>query len=506
MAVALLAACANEAAPVTSDGPADGQIDREAEMVFIHTLLPSSFDPHRATSDNDMLYLRPAYDSLIDVTSNGEPTPMLATSWELTSDTFTLNLRADATFSDGTPVNAEAVKVNIDRLLTGEGLVAGREIKTMVESVEVAGEHQVVLKLKGPGGSLPLQLAGRAGMLISPKAIDNEDLDQKPVGAGAMVMTASNPGSSYTFKRRDDYWDDEAYRYQTLRIEYSTDKQQALAALLSGQASFITGNTGDLMKEAESLGLRVVRPSVTPVDHFRLALNTNRGPLGIREVRQAISAAIDREGINNGPYGGACPGRVNPFPEGYVGHGNPNNSSDWEYNPERAKALLAAAGFPNGFDFELGIATVASQQALGQVLQENLKAVGINASLVQMDSVQLRARFASGDLDSHLGLLLGPTDPSGYYNDNLAPGSAVNPGGLDSPRLRELAAATQESADPAERAKAFAPFMEEVFRVGPQQIVICGYERASITRQDVAGETFLMTGGQTFRSMYTLKK
>lgn len=503
LALALLTACGGGSAQTSGSG----EPDKSGAVVYSHTIPPTSYDPHKALSDNDTVYLRQVYDTLTDVDKAGKPVPMLAESWELASDgsTLTFVLRDDATFSDGSPVDAEAVKANIDRLVSDESLTVGRQVREAVASVEATDPHTVVLHLKGEGGSLPLVFAGRSGMMVSPDAFDNPDLDQKPVGAGALELTASTPGASYEYTRRDDYWDDEAYRIGTMKIVVQPDSAQAMSAVQSGQASMMLAGTGDLAKEAEAAGLKVFSRKEEPVDFYRLAMNTNRGELGKREVRQAISSAIDRDAIGEGVFSGLCPARVNPFPEDYFAHGAKGNAEEWGYDADRARKLLTDAGLPDGFTMELGTIPTTGMQALAQVVQADLKKVGIDAKIVTLDSTQLRSKFASGDLDSALGLILGPTDPSSFYADNLAPGTGLNPGGLTDAKVESLVPATRASDDPEELAKAYVPFMDALFEMGPSLLPICGWQRGEIARPEVKGMDFKVTGGLSFRSVYVTK-
>ncbi len=484
-----------------------GEPDRNGTLVISFSIAPTSFDPHRSLSDNDVNYLREVYDTLTDLDAEGRAVPMLAESWELAPDgsTLTFKLRRDASFSDGSPVDAAAVKANLDRLLGDPALTTGRQVAAAVESVEAKEPDTVVLHLKGPGGSLPLLFAGRPGMIIAPDAIDNPDLDQHPVGSGAMELTESSPGSSYEYTRRKDYWDDKAYRVAKLKVVVQPDYAQSLAALQSGQASLMSGGSGDIVEEAEAAGLKAVMPKIEPVDFYRLALNTQRGEFGKREVRQAISSAIDREAINQGAYSGLCPARVNPFPEDYFAHGAAGNDKDWGYDEDRARELLAAAGLSDGFTMEIGTIATSSMSSMAQIIQAKLKEVGITVKIVTLDSTQLRARFASGDIDSVLGLVTGPPDPSNYYAENQAPNAGSNPGGLTSAKLEALAPTLQSSDDADELAKVYVPFMDALFEMGPSVIPLCGWNRGYVVRPEVGGVTFRPTGGGNFRSVYVTK-
>src|SRR5690606_12811646 len=130
------------------------------------------------------IYLYPAYDRLTELTPDGEVIPMLAESWEFTDDdtVLRLDLRQDVVFHDGEPFNAEAVKANIERGQTLETSAVKPDLAS-IEEVVVVDDYTVELHLSSPGSSLPALLSDRAGMMISPGAFDNPDIDLMPVGA-----------------------------------------------------------------------------------------------------------------------------------------------------------------------------------------------------------------------------------------------------------------------------------------------------------------------------------
>ncbi|MET0199461.1 MAG: ABC transporter substrate-binding protein, partial [Rhodococcus fascians] len=233
-------------------------LDRDATVVYGQIVVPSSLDPHRGVTENDLPLLAVIYDRITDVDTDGNPVPMLAECWELDEEnaTFTLKMRAGATFSDGTPVDAAAVKVNIDRILNDPQTTIKGQIDKTIGSVDVVDDSTVRFDLVGPGGALPTLLASRPGMLISPAALGNTDLDQNPVGAGAFRMTSSIPGTAYHFERRPDYWDDDAYRYSKLTFLIQLDTATRMNSLQAGEST-MTGVVGPQKEEAKAGGLQV---------------------------------------------------------------------------------------------------------------------------------------------------------------------------------------------------------------------------------------------------------
>src|SRR5690606_21746166 len=153
------------------------------------------------------------YDRLVHITPDVQPIPGLATDWEFAEDGsyLEMNLRKGVTFHDGEPFNAQAVRANIERAKTVENSAVASELE-VVESVKVIDPATVRFMLTGAAASLPLTLSDRAGVMISPKAFDDPDLDQQPVGAGMFKVTDYKPNDHITYERYEKYWDPDAVR------------------------------------------------------------------------------------------------------------------------------------------------------------------------------------------------------------------------------------------------------------------------------------------------------
>src|SRR5690349_19430601 len=207
MAIAALALIALLASACGDDGgSASGDTDTGASTtvnasaidptaVFrVAWVQPTSLDPHKSSIAADLYVLEAFYDRLVHQSPDVEAIPGLATSWTFSADGKQMNmkLRNDVTFHDGLAFNAAAVKQNIERALTLPTSAVKGDL-AMVDRVEVVNDYEVAFLLKGPAASLPLVLSAQAGMMISPSALNNPDLDQKPVGAGMFKVTANTP-------------------------------------------------------------------------------------------------------------------------------------------------------------------------------------------------------------------------------------------------------------------------------------------------------------------------
>lgn len=478
--------------------------DRSAVFNWAYSVSPTSLDPHRGASEYDLIYLWPVYDRLTYLTADAEVQPMLAESWELAEDgsTFTMELREGVTFSDGEKFDAEAVRANLDRVVNDPRSSVAEQLNGIVKSVEAVDETTVRLNLDGPGGALPQILGSRAGMMISPAAIDNPDLDQNPVGAGAFTMTQNDPGAKYVYQRRDDYWDEDAYPFAGMELVVQSNDATRLNGVRSGQldATFIREQQ---KPEAEAAGLQVTGGK--RLSFYSMSLNTARNKFGDRKVRQAISLAMDRQAIADGVFGGGCEPTLQPFPKGYFAHGDNVPEDEWMGpDPERAKELLAEAG-ASDLTFTALIPNITGYTSMAQVLQQQFAKAGITMKLQVVDAAQASTLFVGGSADAVAGSFGGGTDPSVYTSMTYLPDGSSNPGGLSSPDMQRLHFEAMESADVEERADVYDKLFEEVFKVGPAEQIVCFRTGELISTDKVEGLEVFLTGTYDFRNVTITK-
>lgn len=480
-----------------------GEVDTSATFSFSYGTPPSSLDPHLGTSDYDTMFLVPVYDRLFDLDDSGEPVPMLAADSVLDDDgsTFTITLQDGITFSDGGPVDAEAVKQNIDRILGDSRSAISAQLAAIVESVEVVDPQTVEFSLQGPGGALPTLLSSRAGMLISPEALENPDLDQAPVGSGAFVLDegATTPGTTYVYTRRDDYWDEDAYPFQTLELQVQSNDTTRLNAVRSGQtsASFLRETQ---IEEAESAGLGVAEAD-SSLSFYQLRVNSDRKAFGEKDVRQALSLALDRDALNTAVFAGYCEPTAQPFPEGYFAHSDTFDDTDWiSHDPDQARELLE--GVPEeDLTFTAVVPTITAFQTLAQAMQEQLADVGITMELEVVDAVQATTRFNGGEVDAAVGSYAGSVDPSQYIASTYLESGSSNPGGLSSDVIEDLHVEAMSADDPAARGVVYDELIEEIYDLGPTAIPVCFRNSAAVYRDEVTGVAPSFAGPYQFRDV-----
>ena len=212
--------------------PAD--VDPDATLRYGAANLVTRFDAHKSSNGYDQNWLAPVYDRLIWQTPEVELEPGLATEWGFTDDLhFEMTLRDGVTFSDGTPFDAAAVAANIDRAknVEGSGLAA---YLASVDTVEVVDPTHVRFVLNRPDATLPMQLATRPGMMISPAAFENPDLDSNPVGSGPYELVEYREGDMAAYERRDDYWNPDYAGVKRIELYYIPDSTTRLNGLRTG--------------------------------------------------------------------------------------------------------------------------------------------------------------------------------------------------------------------------------------------------------------------------------
>ncbi len=443
-ALALTAsACASSNNPTPEASQSDGQTVAQPRGGTLRIALaapPSSLDPANMEQSTSP-YAQPAYDALIQDTLDGQLVPGLATEWAFTDNenkVFEITLREGVTFSDGEPLNADALISHFKYLDTGKSNVATLANGGNYEKVD---ENTVRITWDTPHPLVPQALTQRyvAGMVISPKAIaeNPEGLATATAGAGAYVLNSTDTiaGSQYVYDARDDYWNPEAQHWDQIIITVIENADQRLNALKVGEADYVAGDLG-YADQAEAAGLQVL---YAPTIVYGLSLLDRDGslgsPLGDVRVRQAINYALDGESIATGllgKYGFPTEQTMVPSEPGYV----EALEGRYPYDPEKAKDLLAEAGYPDGFDLDVIASTTALAALFAQVYVEQLAAVGINIKLDSRPGPDYFSAMTSGEFPA-AGIGYGSQPISLEYDGLFGPNAVFNPRGSTSPTIDE---------------------------------------------------------------------
>jgi peptide/nickel transport system substrate-binding protein len=291
-------------------------------------------------------------ETLLDLTPEGEIGPKLAEKWEVSPcvTVFTLTLRRGIRFHDGEPLNAEAVKVNFERRLDPKAATPMRFLVAPIKSVTVVDEYTVRMETTKPFAAMLGNLTHTTNSIQSPAAL-KASWDKplpKPVGTGPFIMKERIPGDRVTMVRNENYWGEKAKLDEVVWRVIPDDAARMVAL-----------EAGEVHVAVRVPPLDIPRLEADPeiyVDHtssirtIYIGFNTLVEPFDDIRVRQALNYAVNKEAIVKYVLGGV--GRVSdaPISPGIFGY---HPIMTYEYNPEKAKALLAEAGYPDGFEIAM---------------------------------------------------------------------------------------------------------------------------------------------------------
>lgn len=344
---------------------------------------PSTLDPGLQYDGATYPVYRNIYDQLLRRDSDTlEPVPWIAESWEQESPTtWRFTLRDDVTFSDGSPLTAKDAAFSLNRILDKALNSPQFANFSAVATATADSDTELVIETEDPSATLLTYLTTLS--IVSEEYVDevgNDGLNEKPMGSGAYVLESLRSGSEVKLKRNADYWG-EAPEIEEAVFRAVPNVSTRVADLRSGQADLVMNLAADQAAELEGQdGMQVLAVPTERVDY--LALNTLADtPTKDLRVRQAIAAAINYDSLIENLGGGfADPvGAVlTPLSFGY-----PDDAANYEYDPERARELLAEAGVTNPvLEFP---ASPAYDPQLLQAIQSDLQAVGFTVNITNTD-------------------------------------------------------------------------------------------------------------------------
>jgi nickel transport system substrate-binding protein len=431
---------------------------------------PGPLNPHDYGSS--FIALDMVYEPLVRYAADGTIIPWLAESWQIAADglTWTFTLREGVLFQDGTPFDAAAVKWNFERWIQTERH-NWLPSTTRIASVSAPDARTVVLTMNDFYYATIQDLALiRPVRFLSPASVGADGSFQSPVGTGPWKLEASTPQQQASFVPHAAYWGVQPTLNKVV-FEVIPDAQTRIAALLSNEVDLIGGEyVGGI--SLESLPVLKRNPAVQVVSapgttSYFLQMHVDQAPFDDLRVRQALNHAIDRETISAQLFGGIAAPAQGVFPDNvpYVDY---TGSDLYRYDPALAQKLLAEAGYTPGADgvvakdgapLELSLIVDAAMfpqaSAMAQVIQAQLKEVGIALKPRLLDYSGWLAAYAQKDYDLLMNITWGaPYDPHSSLAGVFSSASSSTIAYAD-PDLDQLIAAALASRDEGERTSLF---------------------------------------------------
>jgi peptide/nickel transport system substrate-binding protein len=392
-----------------------------------------------------------------------ESKPLLATDWKFTDDlTLDLNIRQGVKFHDGSPLGAEDVAYSLNMAADPASKVATPSNYAWIDKVEKTGDFSVSIKMKKP---TPAALEYLTMVCpIHPKAyrekVGAEGFSKAPIGAGPYKIVKNDQGKEIVFERFEDYWAGSPKgkpAIKTLQVRFVPDLATSVTEVLAQRADWIWNINPDQFDSINKVPfLQAVRQESMRVGYLSIDAAGRSGadnPLTKLKVRQAIFHAVNRQEFADKLVGGGS--RVPPAPCFPSQFGcDADVAVKYDYDPKKAKALLAEAGFPDGFETEM--VSYVQPTSWGAAIQNYLAAVGIKAKINQLQVSPAIQKAQKGEAPLYMGSW-------GSYSINDV--SAVLPvmfgkDALDNysrdPQLEKLIAEGGQTADKAVRSKAYS--------------------------------------------------
>jgi glutathione transport system substrate-binding protein len=352
-----------------------------------------TLDPFDTNDNLSYSIERMVYDGLIGFTPEMKLKPQLATSWEASRDArvFTFRLRHDVKFHDGTPLNAEAVKINFDRVRDPAHKLRRYSLYEMIGAIDVVDEYTVRFTLRKPFGAMLYNFAHPAGRIISPAAIKKGEayIARNPVGTGPFKFVSWAPGREIIVERNPNFWEAGQPRVDRIVFKLIPEDASRVAMLLSGEAQFVYPVPG-VQAEAVTRNPGISVEKGWSIYGYYVALNTQRGPFRNLAVRQALNYAVDKNVIVKVVLRGFGRPLDAPMEPGAANYSQVH-AGGCPYDVAKAKALLSEGGYPNGFTTVLWLANSTQTQRLGEAIQQMLGQVGVKVQLQPMEAGTLSA-------------------------------------------------------------------------------------------------------------------
>jgi len=511
LVTALTAACsavkpAGEGQPgagATSSGPAGGdsfgvpaaagEVRQGGKLVIALSAEPDKLDPTLARSLVGRHVFEAICEKLYDVDAQARIVPQLATALPTISPdgrTVTIPVRAGVRFADGTPLDAAAVKVTVERNLTLKESGRRSELGP-ITGVDAPDARTVVVHLKTPFAPLTAALADRAGMIMSPKAIKDlgQNFSSAPVCVGPFKLTRRVPQNSIELSKDPNYYDAAKVHLDAISYRIITDANIRAANLRSGDVqvadSLSAQDVPSLRNERSlsvlqslSLGYQGVTFNVGNVDGVGTpAKKINRPSAQNPKVRQAFDYAIDRAALVKVIFNDlnvvAC-SPISPKSE----FSSPAAQQCTPHDPAKARALLAAAGVKAPYPITMITANNPDSLRFAQALQSMVKDGGFALKIAPVEFASLLDQQDRGDFELLALGWSGRPDPDANITNFVGTGASQNVAGYNDPSLDAVLDQARQSRDLAARRALYAQAVAKIQTADP---IIYLYRQRNLT-------------------------
>lgn len=483
LVIGLLAGCGAGAAPSPGPGTTAPASQPAAAKKTAATVAMSgdavSLDPHDTNDNLSYGIENTMYEGLVGFDKDMKVIPVLAETWEASSDakTFTFHLRKGVKFHTGEDFNAAAVKKSFLRVADPANKLKRNSLFNNIASIDTPDDYTAVFHLKESFGAMLFNFAHPAGKVIAPSGVDKgrDELSRNPkYGTGPFMFKEWVANDHITVVKNPNYWNkDGAAKVESITFKPIVEAGTRVNGLKAGDLDFVLplpGVDAQALKNDPKVKVNVA-PSIYS---FYMAMNVTKAPFNDIRVRQALNLAVDREGIRKGVLRGFADPMTSvlaPSVQFYVKQGD-----EIKRDVSKAKQLLADAGY-NGQEFEIWTSNNTERKDVAAAISQQLAEVGFKTKVVPMDSAALSQNLWTQTKDnSKVALYVGGWSTSTGDADwairplmygPSAPPKSYNVGFYDNPKVNDLIEAGLKTADPAQRAQIYGDLQKVIWQDMP---------------------------------------
>jgi peptide/nickel transport system substrate-binding protein len=448
-----------------------------------------TLDPQVSFDGQSPLLWRAVYENLIKYEGDTlDIVPNLAESYEISKDglSYTFKIRPGITFTDGAPLDAAAVKLSVERQIGVEQGIG--YVFANVSALETPDDMTFVMTLSAPSDGVLSAFAGMyAPYIISPKAITENEQDgdwaqgwlrDNMVGTGPYVLDSYSQSQQAVFSRNPDYWGGwDGEHFDQIIVSYVKEPATERLLLEQGEVDVALFLPDDAVEELDGTE-GIVVTDVPSWNLYYLVLPCREGPTADKKVRQALSYGFDYETWVADVMRGKAQQARGPIPSNFLGF-NPN-TPQYTYDPDKARALLAEAGYPDGgftidYTYETGYFW---KRPLGELFQANMADLGITVNIQELSPSAWYELMSNPETAHHaFGLVWWPTlkTPYDFLFSVFATGAqgtaAYNWGYYSNPEFDALLEAGTTEPDEAKRMEIYARAQDLVAEDAPALFV-----------------------------------
>jgi peptide/nickel transport system substrate-binding protein len=434
---------------------------------------PKSLDPHAVTAVNDFRILMNVYDGLVRYKDGTlEVEPALAESWTISDDgtVYTFDLRDGVSFHDGSPLTAEAVKFNFDRMLDENhpfydtGPFPLSFFFSAIDSVTAEDADTVTFTLKEPYAPFLSNLAYPTGLIVSPEAVKEfgKDFGRHPSGTGPFRFAEWESNAKVVVVRNEDYWGG-APALEAVVFRPITDANTRVAEMLAGGIDLMVEVPPDSVATFADDASFQVHEQAGPHVWF-LILNAKEGPLADKKMRQAVNYAIDKKALVENVLQGTAEVAAGPTPPAFAWAYN-EELDPYPYDPAKAKSLIEEAGHAGAeltFYVTEGGSGMLDPVPMGAAIQADLAEVGLNVEIETYEWNTFLGKVNPGlegkaDM-AEMAWMTNDPDTLPYLalrSEAFPDKGGFNSGYYSNPEVDKLLEAARRSTDQEERAELY---------------------------------------------------